>query len=83
MAYIDNAYSLQSAGYPATGGGSTPGGSPMANVNTSGTISANAGGGSGSASAGAGMSVSSWVIALFIIVFIMLLSAGAVFNKKG
>lgn len=83
MAFVDNTYTLQSAGYSPTGGGSTPGGSPMANVNTSGTVSANVGGGSGSAGAGAGMSVSSWVIALFVIVFIILLSAGAVFNKKG
>lgn len=83
MAFVDNSYSLQSAGYPATGGGSTPGGSPMANVNTSGTITANAGGGSGSAGAGAGLSVSSWVVALFVIVFLILLSAGVVFNKKG
>ncbi len=83
MAYIDNAYSLQSAGYPATGGGSTPGGNPMSSVNTSGTINANTAGGSGSAAAGAGLSVSSWVIALFVIVFVILLSAGAAFNKKG
>lgn len=82
MAYIDNAYSLQSAGYPATGGGSTPGGNPMSSVNTSGTINANTGG-SGSAAVGAGLSVSSWVIALFVIVFVILLSAGAAFNKKG
>lgn len=83
MAFIDNSYMLQSAGYAPTGGGSTPGGNPMANVNTSGTISANVGGGSGSAGAGAGMSVSSWVIVLFVIVFVILLSAGAAFNKKG
>jgi hypothetical protein len=82
MAYVDNSVS-QSAGYAPTGGGTTPGGTPMANVNTSGTIGANVGGGSGSAAAGAGMSVSSWVVTLFIIVFLLLLSAGAVFNKKG
>lgn len=76
MAYVDSSYYSDSpVGTVATGASPTGGMNASASVGVAGP--------SGSGGAGASFGVHTWVLIFYFLIFLILISTGLIFNKKG